>query len=277
MSRQIHIAQLSQTLKQTFKDWPETYTTWAPSHVLYITGSWHVDAITKLHLRWLSCYCTTTTPTAHYNKYLFWTQENKSTSERVCSLPSPPFAPTRPTSIRSNCWRRNIILRQGWQQGSGKGWRRGTQKGRKWCTGRGERSMWTALFFPMSFDEIANDSRHGKGWIKTIKNQTHLPATPLLPSPTRPTSISSNRGRLNATLWQSWLQSGGKGRRQLMGYCCGVDVITTRSRSRPSWPPRPRRILDERQLQRVSWNYWLVMARSISFWCAFIESCSLVR
>lgn len=31
------------------------------------------------------------------------------------------------------------------------------------------------------------------------------------------------------------------------------------------WPARQRRILDERQWQRVSWIYWLDMDRSISF------------
>ena len=59
MSHQACSALRAQTLKQTLKDWLETYTTWAPSHVLYVTGSWHVDAITNLHLRWVSCYCAT--------------------------------------------------------------------------------------------------------------------------------------------------------------------------------------------------------------------------
>ena len=55
-------------------------------------------------------------------------------------------------------------------------------KGRKRCTGRGERAMWTALFFPLGFDEIAHDLGYGKWQIETINNQTHLPATPLLSS-----------------------------------------------------------------------------------------------
>ena len=42
--------------------------------------------------------------------------------------------------------------------------------------------MWTALFLPLGFDEIAHDSGYGKGQIKTINNQTHLNATLLLPS-----------------------------------------------------------------------------------------------
>ena len=42
--------------------------------------------------------------------------------------------------------------------------------------------MWTALFFPLGFDEIAHDLGYGKGQIETINNQTHLPVTPLLPS-----------------------------------------------------------------------------------------------
>ncbi len=53
----------------------------------------------------------------------------------------------------------------------------GTHKGRKRCTGRGERAMWTALFFLLGFDEVAHDSDNGKGYIETINNQTHLPAT----------------------------------------------------------------------------------------------------
>ena len=53
----------------------------------------------------------------------------------------------------------------------------GTHKGRKRCTGRGERAMWTALFFPLGFDEVAHDPDNGKGYIETINNQTHLPAT----------------------------------------------------------------------------------------------------
>ena len=40
--------------------------------------------------------------------------------------------------------------------------------------------MWTALFFPLGFDEVSHDSGCGKGQIETINNQTHLPATPLL-------------------------------------------------------------------------------------------------
>ncbi len=44
------------------------------------------------------------------------------------------------------------------------------------------------------------------------------------------------------------------------------------------WPARPRRTTrDERQWQRLSWIYYLYMTRCISFWCAFIESCSRVR
>ena len=42
--------------------------------------------------------------------------------------------------------------------------------------------MSIALFFPLGFDEVAHDSRYGKGQIETINNQTHLPAIPLLPS-----------------------------------------------------------------------------------------------
>ena len=39
----------------------------------------------------------------------------------------------------------------------------GIHKGWKRCTGRGERAMWTALFFPLGFDEVAHDSGYGKG------------------------------------------------------------------------------------------------------------------
>ena len=46
----------------------------------------------------------------------------------------------------------------------------------------GERTMWTADFFPLGFDEVAHDSGYGKGQIGTINNETHLPATPLLPA-----------------------------------------------------------------------------------------------
>ena len=35
-------------------------------------------------------------------------------------------------------------------------------KGRKRCTGRGERLMWTSLFFPLGFDEVAHDSGYGR-------------------------------------------------------------------------------------------------------------------
>lgn len=48
----------------------------------------------------------------------------------------------------------------------------------------------------------------------------------------------------------------------------------------PVWSmrsPRPRRIPDKpMQWQRVGCIYWLDMARSISFWFAFVESCSPV-
>lgn len=41
--------------------------------------------------------------------------------------------------------------------------------GQKWCTGKGERVMWTALFCPLGFDEVTHNSEDKKGQIK--KNQ----------------------------------------------------------------------------------------------------------
>ena len=55
-------------------------------------------------------------------------------------------------------------------------------KGGKQCTGKGERVMWTVLFFPLGFDKVVHDSGYEKGQIETINNQTYLPANPLLPS-----------------------------------------------------------------------------------------------
>ena len=46
----------------------------------------------------------------------------------------------------------------------------GKHKRWKQCTGKGERAMWTALFFPLGFDEVAYDSEYGKGQIETINN-----------------------------------------------------------------------------------------------------------
>ena len=47
----------------------------------------------------------------------------------------------------------------------------GTHKGRMQCTGRGKRTMWTALFFPLGFDEVANDSGYGRE--QTEKDQRY--------------------------------------------------------------------------------------------------------
>ena len=38
----------------------------------------------------------------------------------------------------------------------------GIYKDRKRSTGRGERIMWTALFFPLGFDEVAHDLGYGR-------------------------------------------------------------------------------------------------------------------
>ena len=46
------------------------------------------------------------------------------------------------------------------------------QKGRKRCTGRGERIMWTALFFPLSFDEIVHESGYGREQIEKYHRYT---------------------------------------------------------------------------------------------------------
>ena len=76
--------------------------------------------------------------------------------------------------------------------------------------------MWTALFFPLDFDEVAHDSRR-KGTDRNNQQPDGLArqtSPPFLP--TRPTSTSSNepnRGGLNATLRQGWLKVSGKGRR----------------------------------------------------------------
>ena len=45
-------------------------------------------------------------------------------------------------------------------------------KGRKRCMGRGEKIMWTALFFPLDFDEVAHDLGYGKGQIE--KGQRYI-------------------------------------------------------------------------------------------------------
>ena len=42
----------------------------------------------------------------------------------------------------------------------------GIHNGRKQCTGRGERIMWTALIFPLGFDEVAHDLEHGREQIE---------------------------------------------------------------------------------------------------------------
>ena len=53
----------------------------------------------------------------------------------------------------------------------------GIEKGRKRCTGRGERIIWAAIFFPQVFDEVAHDSGHGKG--QTNLTPPHLTYPPM--------------------------------------------------------------------------------------------------
>ena len=61
----------------------------------------------------------------------------------------------------------------------------------------------------------------------------------------------------------------------VVGWRLGLSPVGDMQSPRPRWPARPRGILDElTQWQGVGWIYWLDLARSISFWCAFIENCS---
>ena len=80
----------------------------------------------------------------------------------------------------------------------------------------GSGALWTGLFFPLGFDEVA----HGFGSSPPLPHQTHIDK---LKSWTHVCYIV-------AKLATWWLKS----RRQWMEYCGGVDVTTSRSRSWPS-------------------------------------------
>lgn len=76
----------------------------------------------------------------------------------------------------------------------------------------------------------------------------YLPQLSSLPSPIRPTSISSNRGRLHATLRRGWLQGDGNYRGQWMGY--------KKNRS-------DARAEERESCQQHSFSYWVLMGLHI--------------
>ncbi len=143
----------------------------------------------------------------HILQQTFWTQENKPSSGRVCSLPSPPFVPTRPTSIREDG-----ILH--YSKAGNKVVERletmdGIHKGRKRCTGRGERAMWTALFshWVLMRLHMIRDTERDRSKQPTTRR---IRPPPLSSLPSRPTLTSPNRWGWNtistrlATKWWKW-------------------------------------------------------------------------
>ena len=114
-------------------------------------------------IRWLFYHCTTVPITTHHNFKGLDARQPTSNQTHSFTTSSVLPPPTRITSTNSNFGRRNTTFRQGWLQGGRKrmGTMDGIEKRREWCTGRGERIMWSALFFPLSFDD-------GKGQINLI-------------------------------------------------------------------------------------------------------------
>ena len=56
----------------------------------------------------------------------------------------------------------------------------GIHNERKQCTGIGERLMWTALIFPLGFDEVAHDSEYGREQIEKDRPTLHHLTSPIL-------------------------------------------------------------------------------------------------
>ena len=127
-------------------------------HVPYVTGSWHFDAITNLShtLTTLSLHYTPPTTTHHNQKP--W---RKTTGQRQVA-----FVYLRHPHLSLHLLelqQARVMYDEDWST-AGLQWpdRMGTMDGmnkertRRTCGG--ERIMWTALFFPPGFDEVAHDS-----------------------------------------------------------------------------------------------------------------------
>ena len=142
--------------------------------------------------------------------------------------------------------------------------------------------MWFFVVLVMCFDEltiwgpIANAViRIAKGAVYGRDNQQREAATFQMRGWIIPTAR-----RVSSTCIHSYdaIPTRSHNITTVVGWRAGPGPVWGMQSPRPRWPARPRRIPDElKQWQEVGWIYWLDMARSISFWSAFIETCSPVR